>query len=691
LHGAAAQAQGTRTPTYGRDIAPILREHCVACHHPDGAAPFSLTTFADVRAKARLVTQTTRSRYMPPWKPQAGHGEFADARRLSDQQIALIARWVETGAGQGEPVSETAEANDRWEFGVPDLVVGMPAPYLLDADGGDVIRSFVIPVAAMRGRYVKALEFHPGNARVVHHANIKIDTSGSSRRLDAVDAAPGFDGSSRDARFPDGYFLGWTPGQRAHASAGNAWYLPGGADLVVELHLTPSGKAERVQASVGLFFTDEAPARMPYMIRLGSQRIDIPAGASAYVSRDRYALPVEVDLLAVQPHAHNLARSIKGYAQRPGGSREWLIDIPDWDFRWQDVYRFATPVHLPKGTVLEMEYTYDNSDNNPRNPHRPPRRVTFGQTSSAEMGDLWLQVVTATAGERATLDRDYAPKMLKEDTAGDETALLLRPNDALLRRDLAQCYLEAGRIDDAIRQFERALAFESTAESHYELGIVLLKANQLDAAATHLQRALELKPDDAASVNSLGVVAYLRGNYDEAIRSFERSLTLQESALAHFNLGRTLARMHRRDEAKRQYEIAIALKPDDADARVGLGAVLVESGQPSAAIAQYREALRLNPDLPSALTDLAWILATASDSSLRQPLEAIRLAETADRLTSSKNAVILETLAVSYFAAGRSDEAVRALRKAIDRAVADGDESTSQRLRDRLASFERPR
>ena len=167
-----------------------------------------------------------------------------------------------------------------------------------------------------------------------------------------------------------------------------------------------------MQSSVGLFLTDVAPSRTPFMIRLGSQRIDIPAGAQAYVSADRYVLPVDVELLAVQPHAHNLARSIKGFARLPDGRREWLIDIPDWDFRWQDVYRYADPVRLPRGTVLEMEYTYDNSTRNPRNPNRPPRRVTFGQTSASEMGDLWLQVATASDGDRAALEADYAPKML---------------------------------------------------------------------------------------------------------------------------------------------------------------------------------------------------------------------------------------------------------------------------------------
>jgi Flp pilus assembly protein TadD len=631
---------------------------------------------------------------MPPWKPQPGHGDFADARRLSGPEIALINEWVQGGAQQGVRLEDPHQttAAETWEFGPPDVVLTMPVAYTLPADGTDIIRSFVIPVGGSRGRFVRALEFHPGNAGVVHHANIKIDASGSSRRLDAEDAAPGFDGSSRDAKFPDGYFLGWTPGQRAHASPEQSWYLPAGADLVVELHLTPTGKPERVQSSIGLFLSDVAPSRTPYMIRLGSQRIDIPANARAYTTNDRYVLPVAVDLLAVQPHAHNLARSMKAVARLPDGHREWLIDIEDWDFRWQDVYRYAAPVHLPQGTVLEMEYTYDNSSSNPRNPHQPPQRVTFGQTSSAEMGDLWLQVVTASDIDRATLDADFAPKMLREDIAGDETTLLTHPNDARLHRDLALCYLDDGRTDDAIAEFERSLALvPSAADQHYELGVVLLKAERFDPAETHFRRAVNLKPDDAESYNGLGAIAYARGNTQAAIRFFRQSAAVRDNAMAHYNLGRTLARDHRLTEAVTEYEAALAIKSDDPDTHVGLGAVLAELGQTAAAIERYREALRLKPNLVSAMTNLAWILATAGNPSVDRPAEAVKLAEEAVRLTESKNAIILDTLAVSYFANGRFDDAIRTARSAVDRAEADHDDATADRLRVRLRSYEEQR
>src|SRR5712692_5709251 len=402
--------------SFAKDVAPIVFAHCAACHRPGEAAPFSLLTYDDVRRRARQVAWMTKNRFMPPWKPEPGYGEFAGARRLSDRQVELIQQWVELGAPEGaaSDLPPPPRRASGWQLGKPDLIVSMPEPYLLGSDGPDVFRTFVIPSELPKGRYVKGLEFHPGVPRAVHHANIKIDRTRSSRRLDDEDPGSGFDGGAgRDATFPDGHFLGWTPGQVPQMLDDTAWRLDAGSDLVVELHMMPTGKPERVQISVGLFFTDEPPLRVPYMVRLGRQSIDIPAGKRDYTVADSYVLPVEVEVLSVQPHAHNLAREMKGFARLPDGTTRSLIYIREWDFRWQDVYRYSRPLVLPRGTAVMMHYTYDNSADNVRNPNRPPRRVTFGQTTASEMGDLWLQVATRTSSDRAALHRDYAPKMLQ--------------------------------------------------------------------------------------------------------------------------------------------------------------------------------------------------------------------------------------------------------------------------------------
>ena len=158
--------------------------------------------------------------------------------------------------------------------------------------------------------------------------------------------------------------------------------------------MQPSGKPEAVSPSIGLYFGDQAPTRTPAMLRLGRQNIDIPAGDARYTVSDSYLLPVDVEVEAVQPHAHYRLRDVHGVATLPDGTTKALIDIKDWDFRWQHVYRFVTPLRLPKGTRLSMQYTYDNSAANARNPQRPPARARWGQRSSDEMGDLWIQVLT---------------------------------------------------------------------------------------------------------------------------------------------------------------------------------------------------------------------------------------------------------------------------------------------------------
>jgi tetratricopeptide (TPR) repeat protein/mono/diheme cytochrome c family protein len=677
--------------TFNRDIAPIIFEHCSTCHRAGEAAPFSLVTYAEVRSRATQIARATADRYMPPWKPEPGYGEFARARRLTMAEIGTIERWVAQGAleGNASDLPPAPAGTDGWRFGTPDLVVTMPEPYVLPAEGGDVFRTFVIPVPLTRPRFVRGLEFRPGATRAVHHANVKIDVSRASRRLDDEEAGPGFDGgSSREAHFPDGHFLGWTPGQMPRLLKNTAWQLPAGSDLVVEAHMTPTGKPEPVQLRVGLYFTDDLPSLVPTMIRLGSQSIDIPPGAADYETTDRYRLPVDVDVVAVQPHAHNLARRLEGYARLPDGTTKWLIRIPDWDFKWQDVYEYARPLTLPAGTVLEMRFTYDNSAGNARNPNRPPRRVTFGQTVSSEMGDLWLQVVARGAGDRAVLDRDYSPKMLREDIAGVEKALEAAPSDARLHADLGLCYLEAGRIGEAIAALREAARLgPRSASAHYDLGTVLLRERQHDEARRHFEMALRLKPGFAEAHNNLGIVHFTAGRYDDAIRSYRDALAAQaENVEARYNLARALTAAHRLDEAILSYREALRLRPADAEIHASIASALATLGRVDESVAHYRLALASNPDLAAALVDLAWILAT-SDRVERAPGEAVRLAERAARLAAGPNATILDTLAAAYFSAGQVARAIETARSALKAANDAGETELARRIGDRLQSY----
>ena len=312
-----------------------------------------------MRQRATQIVQVTKRRFMPPWNVEPGIGRFEGQRVLTDTELSMIESWVAAGTPEGNAAETPTLPTfpDGWLLGTPDLIVTPPESFTLTATPNDAFRIFAIPLPVSQRTYVRGIEFHPGNPRVVHHANIRVDRTGASRQLDAQDPLPGYDGlMPRSAEYPDGHFLGWTPGQVAPLVAPDlAWTLEPGSDLVVQLHMQPSGAVEDVRPVIGLYFSKTPPVQTPSILRLGSQGIDIPAGEGHYVIRDAYTLPVDADLLAIQPHAHYRAKEIVGTAQFPDGTTRRVMHIRDWDFRWQHVYRLVEPLPLPKGTRLSMD------------------------------------------------------------------------------------------------------------------------------------------------------------------------------------------------------------------------------------------------------------------------------------------------------------------------------------------------
>jgi tetratricopeptide (TPR) repeat protein len=639
--------------TFSKDIAPIVFAKCAMCHHAGGSAPFSLLTYATARSHATQIGEATRSGLMPPWKAEAGvGGDFIGQQHLTDQELAVIQQWVQAGAPEGEPrdLPSTPRFTDDWQLGRPDLVVTTPA-YTLGAGGKDVFRIFVIPIPVSALKFVRGLEFRPGNPGVVHHANIRIDETGASRAFDAADPAPGYEGLiAHSATYPDGHFLGWTPGQVAPLlPKGLAWRLNPGADLVVELHMQPSGKPELVQPTLGFYFGADPPERTPAMLRLGRQTIDISPGVENYTISDSFVLPVDVEVEAVQPHAHNRAKEITGYATLPDGTNRPLIHIKDWDFRWQHVYRYVRPFMLPRGTRLSMRYVYDNSANNPRNPDHPPRRVYWGQRSSDEMGDLWIQVLTRTERDLQTLESLFGPKVMAEDVIGYERWIQAEPRSPALHDDVGVLYLRLNRADDAVRHFRISVELQpDLAAAHFNLGTALTVAERLDEATTEYQRALELKPDYARAHNNLGGILLHSGRLEDAIGHFEK---------------------------------AIRIDPENAEAHRNLGAARQLQGRMADAITQYKRAVLLSANnwLP-ALTDLAWLLACADDDALRDPSLALRLAERAVALSDRRDAAALDVLGAGYAASAEFGKALEAAEAAL--ALAPANASAIRERRD---------
>jgi Tfp pilus assembly protein PilF len=461
----------------------------------------------------------------------------------------------------------------------------------------------------------------------------------------------------RDAAYPPGYMLGWTPGQQPRPSPdGMPWRLEPGSDLVVQLHLQPTGKPEPVQVSVGFFFTDQPPVRTPLGLRLGSETIDIPPGERTYTITDEYVLPVDADLFAIQPHAHNLGREMHAEVTFPDGTARPLLTIRNWDFRWQDVYRFTTPLRLPKGSRLAMRFVYDNSADNPRNPFQPPRRIVWGQNTSDEMGDLWVQLVPVRNDEVALLGADIARKTRAEDIAAYTRVLESDPSNPLRHDAVAMLYLQDGKPQDAV---------------------------------PHFRGSLKLNPDSAPTHYNLGLALSMLRDYGEAMREFEAAVRLDPNhAEAHNNLGALLHVARRFDEAAEHYRRAISLRPENAEAHTNLGRLLMLQGMSAEAVAAFERALVLQPDAASALQGLAWVRATAADASLRRPGQAVALAERARQLTGGRDATVYDALAAAYAALGDFDQAVRAARLGIDLALASGLEPLAVEMRDRLQQYE---
>jgi tetratricopeptide (TPR) repeat protein len=624
----AGQASA-QTVTFAKDVAPIVYAKCGVCHRQGGSAPFSLLTYSTARAHATQIAAATKSGIMPPWQADGDYGgDFVGQPRLTAAELDVFQRWAAEGAPEGD-ASETPPAphwTEGWQLGTPDLIVSPPS-YTLQGDGTDVFRIFVIRLPVDGVKFVRGMEFRPGS-RVVHHANIRIDRTDASRKFDDAEPGPGYSGLiANSAVYPDGHFLGWTPGQVPPLlPKGMAWRLQPNTDLVVELHMQPSGKEETVQPTIGFYFGNDPPERTPAMLRLGRQNIDIAPGDKEYVITDSFITPVDVEVQAVQPHAHYRAKDMVGFANLPDGSVRPLIHIRNWDFRWQHVYRYVKPFWLPKGTRLQMRYTYDNSADNPRNPNQPPSRVYWGQRSADEMGDLWIQVLTHDDKDLQLLNAQFGPKAMTEDTIGYERWLESEPDSAPLHDTIASLYLALNRPQDAVRHFRAAAHIDpDSAAPHFNLGTALTVAGDYESAVLEYQRALAIRKDYAQAHNNLGSILLQTGSLQDAI--------------GHINE-------------------AIRLDPNNAQAHYNAGIATLRQGKQADAVAHLKRAVQLAPDSPAALVDLAWLLAAAPQDSLRDPGLAIRLAERAVSLTNRMDAGALDALAAAQASNEEFDRAV---------------------------------
>ncbi|MFT5130763.1 MAG: Flp pilus assembly protein TadD [Rhodothermales bacterium] len=589
------------TVTYREHVAPILHAHCVGCHRPGQAGPFALLDYDDASSHAKQIREVTSTSLMPPWLPRRAHEAFANARGLNAEEIGLLGQWATDGTPEGDgPEPTPPEFTNGWQLGEPDLVVTLPESFALSADGADVYRNFVIPIPLQDAKWVRAFEVQPGNARVVHHIIMYFDETGAARKLDAQGVEPGFASMDlpRGVGRPGGHFLSWQPGRDVAAeSEVGAWKLAPRSELVLQTHMQTTGKPETVQPQVGFYFTDTPPTQKPLLLSFFHTGIDIPAGATDYEVRMDYTLPVGVHAYGVLPHLHYLGKEVQGFATLPNGRVQWLVDIPQWDFNWQSDYRFSKPIALPAGTVITQRFTYDNSAANPRNPHDPPRRVTYGPETGDEMGEMWLQVVPDDPAQYQTLHRDNHVWNVRQIIEFKKAKLAVDPNDLYSAEKLAEAQLVLGLRADALKSFERALAIDPDHPiANRQVGNLYRQAGQFGIARTHLERSLRVA-SDGETHNALGDVLLKLGDSAGAQQQFLQAIRVApELSQPYFNLGILSFQAKRGREAADHITRACELAPQNADYWANLGGILGSLRDFAAARNALERALSINPN-----------------------------------------------------------------------------------------------
>jgi peroxiredoxin len=372
----------TGAVTYARDVARILQSHCVTCHRPGEIAPFSLTDYRQAAGWSSMIAEVVDEGRMPPWHASPEHGKFANDARLSAVEKKAIRDWVAAGSPEGNPADLPPPPKfvEGWQIPRPDMVLEMPRDIEIPAEGSMPYELVEIDPKLTHDVWVGASQVRPGNPAVVHHVVVFVLPPG----VDKIDEEGG------------DFLAAYAPGMPPRVlPEGVAKRIPAGSKIMLQLHYTPRGTKQIDRSRLGLVFTDPAKVHKELMSGMTlNLRLQIPPGASDYVSRADFRFSQPSLLLSVLPHMHLRGKSMKFVAEYPDGRSEVILDVPRYEFDWQNLYTLDQPKPMPEGTILHTEAHFDNSSENPNNPD-PSRVVTFGEQTRDEMHVGYLNFTLA--------------------------------------------------------------------------------------------------------------------------------------------------------------------------------------------------------------------------------------------------------------------------------------------------------
>jgi mono/diheme cytochrome c family protein len=405
--------------TFNKDVLPILQQHCQVCHRPGEIGPMPFLTYDATRPWARAIKSAVVSKKMPPWFADPTYGLFANQKRLTESEIAVLSAWADNGAPEGSPVDRPAalQFRDGWNIR-PDLVFQLPKPLKIPARGTVEYTYVAVSAPFKEDTWVAAGEIRPSDRAHVHHVIAMVRPKGSKWMEQAqLGAEPWAPGPTRQADMLKAnkgdasvltteFFVGYVPGMEAQRFDidRSAKLIPAGADIVLEVHYTTNGTEGEDQTKVGLELAPAPPERLFLSVGAAQPNLTIPPGDPNAEAKALVKFGQPVDLVYMQPHMHLRGKDMRIDAQYPTGERETLLSVPRYDFNWQIVYYERKPLHLPKGTELHLTAHWDNSTANKWNPD-PTATVHWGDQSWQEMLSAPMAVI---------VDRSVDPKTVIE-------------------------------------------------------------------------------------------------------------------------------------------------------------------------------------------------------------------------------------------------------------------------------------